>query len=206
MTPSGPIGWCDAVAKRTVADTVKMDRDLMKAFSLPFQLLLATGLILGSQGASIAQEKSTQAANSLPKAEAIKEPKQNPYCANIADAAADARYAWQKETLTALEKEIEGRIKVLEGKRAEYEEWLRKRNEFLAKADETVVAIYTRMRPDAAALQLANMHDEAAAAILAKLSPRNASAVLNEMEPARAAQLTGVLTDAAKRSQESEKS
>lgn len=189
-------------------DPGKKDRGLMRIISFPLRLFLVASLILGYQGAGIAQEKPTQAVNgALPKAaEASKEPKQNPYCANIADAAADARYAWQKETLTALEKEIEGRIKVLEEKRAEYEEWLRKRNEFLAKADETVVAIYTRMRPDAAALQLANMQDEAAAAILAKLNPRNASAVLNEMEPARAAQLTGVLTDAAKRSQESEKS
>ncbi|MBZ6078567.1 MotE family protein [Microvirga puerhi] len=134
------------------------------------------------------------------------DPKSNQYCSNIADAAADARFAWQKETLSNLEREIEGRIKILEQKRVEYEEWLRKRNEFLAKADETVVAIYSRMRPDAAALQLSNMQDEAAASILAKLNPRNASAVLNEMEPARAAQLTNVLTDAARRNQEGDKS
>ena len=123
----------------------------------------------------------------------------------FADAAADARFAWQKETLASLEKEIEGRIKVLEQKRVEYEEWLRKRNAFLAKADESIVEIYSRMRPDAAALQLATMNDEKAAAIIAKLNPRSASAVLNEMEPARAAQLTGVLTDKPKQAQNQEK-
>jgi flagellar motility protein MotE (MotC chaperone) len=155
-----------------------------------------------------AQEKKAESrpGDAVKAAEASKEVRSNQYCANIADAAADARFAWQKETLASLEKEIEGRIKVLEQKRAEYEEWLRRRNEFLAKADEAIVEIYSRMRPDAAALQLANMHDEKAAAILAKLNPRNASAVLNEMEPARAAQLTGVLIEKPKQTQDREKS
>jgi len=126
-------------------------------------------------------------------------PKSNQFCANIADAAADTRFALQKQALADMEKEIESRIKVLEAKRAEYEEWLRRRNEVLEKADETVVSIYARMRPDAAALQLTNMDEEIAAAVIARLNPRVASAVLNEMEPARAAQLANVITDAPKR-------
>lgn len=125
--------------------------------------------------------------------------KNNQYCTNIADAASDARFALQKQALADMEKEIEGRIKVLEAKRAEYEEWLRRRNEILQKADETIVMIYSRMRPDAAALQLTNMDEEIAAAVIAKLNPRVASAVLNEMEPGRAAQLANVITDAPKR-------
>lgn len=141
---------------------------------------------LAMSGSVTAQEKEGEA-------------KSNAYCANIADAAADARYALQKEALAKMEKELEGRLKILEAKRAEYEEWLRRRNEVLQKADETVVAIYSRMRPDAAALQLTNMDEEIAAAIVAKLNPRSASAVLNEMEPARAAQLANIITDAPKR-------
>jgi flagellar motility protein MotE (MotC chaperone) len=125
--------------------------------------------------------------------------KNNQYCANIADAASDARFALQMQALADMEKEIEGRLKVLEAKRAEYEEWLRRRNEVLEKADETIVLIYSRMRPDAAALQLSNMDEEIAAAVIAKLNPRVASAVLNEMEPGRAAQLANVITDAPKR-------
>ncbi|WP_262299129.1 MotE family protein [Microvirga sesbaniae] len=125
--------------------------------------------------------------------------KSNQYCASIADAASDARFTLQKQALADMEKEIESRIKVLESKRAEYEEWLRRRNEVLEKADETIVLIYSRMRPDAAALQLTNMDEEIAAAVIAKLNPRVASAVLNEMEPGRAAQLANVITDAPKR-------
>jgi len=147
--------------------------------------VLGAALICALAGSAVAQEKE--------------EAKGSTYCANIADAAADARFALQKEALAKMEKEIEARLKILEAKRAEYEEWLRRRNEVLQKADETVVSIYSRMRPDAAALQLANMDDEIAAAIVAKLNPRSASAVLNEMEPARAAQLTNIITDAPKR-------
>jgi flagellar motility protein MotE (MotC chaperone) len=141
---------------------------------------------LAMSGPVMAQEKEGEA-------------KSNAYCVNIADAAADARYALQKEALAKMEKELEGRLKILEAKRAEYEEWLRRRNEVLQKADETIVSIYSRMRPDAAALQLTNMDEEIAAAIVAKLNPRSASAVLNEMEPARAAQLANIITDAPKR-------
>ncbi|MBM6580031.1 MotE family protein [Microvirga sp. BT689] len=151
-----------------------------------------SALFLGvaSQAVAQAQEPAAQSKNSQ-------------YCANIADAASDARFALQKQALADMEKEIEGRIKVLEARRAEYEEWLKRRNEVLEKADETIVMIYSRMRPDAAALQLMNMDEEIAAAVVAKLNPRAASAVLNEMEPARAAQLANVITDAPKREKNS---
>ncbi len=148
----------------------------------------AGGLILGAMTFSGAQAQEANAPA-----------KNSQYCTNIADAASDARFALQKQALADMEKEIEGRIKVLEAKRAEYEEWLKRRNEVLEKADETIVMIYARMRPDAAALQLMNMDEEIAAAVIAKLNPRAASAVLNEMEPARAAQLANVITDAPKR-------
>lgn len=120
------------------------------------------------------------------------------YCANIADAAADARFAWQKRTLSEMEKELERRIVILETRTAEYREWLARRDAFVKKAQETLVGIYARMRPDAAALQLAAMDEETAAAVLTKLNPRNASAILNEMPPNRAARLTMTIAGAAK--------
>jgi flagellar motility protein MotE (MotC chaperone) len=115
------------------------------------------------------------------------------YCKNIANQAADARYARQAESLAAMTKALEERIKALEDKRAEYETWVSRRKEFLDRADESVVAIYSQMRPDAAAQQIAVMDQEAAAAILSKLQPRTASAILNEMEPTTAARLTNVM-------------
>jgi flagellar motility protein MotE (MotC chaperone) len=115
------------------------------------------------------------------------------YCRNIANAAADARYARQAQALTNLEQEIDDRIAKLTAKQAEYESWVKQRQDFLDKADDAVVAIYSQMRPDAAALQIAAMDGDAAAAVLAKLNPRIASAILNEMDPGVAAHLTNVM-------------
>lgn len=115
------------------------------------------------------------------------------FCSNITDAALDARVAWQLKELEGAEAKLKQRIAELEAKRAEYEEWLKMREDFLKKAEESVVEIYSGMDPEAAALQIASMADDTAAAVLAKLRVRNASAILNEMEPARAAHLANTL-------------
>lgn len=115
------------------------------------------------------------------------------YCSNIAATAADARFAWQAKRLADLETQLKQRISELEIKQAEYKEWLQKREEFQKKAEDNVVAIYSRMRPEAAASQLAAMEDVTAAAILAKLNARSAGAILNEMDAARAARLTDAM-------------
>ncbi|ONF49966.1 MotE family protein [Methylobacterium radiotolerans] len=148
---------------------------------------LAAAAILAASPAS-AQQKPAEPAGAEGGRSAT-------YCAGIADAAADARFTWQKETLTALAKDVEVRIGQLEAKRAEYEAWLKRRQAFLAKADESVTAIYARMRPEAASQQLTAMDSEAAAAILTRLDARIASAILNEMEPGRAARLANVITN-----------
>ncbi len=118
------------------------------------------------------------------------------YCLNIADAAADARAAWQARKLRELEEQVEARLALLEAKQAELADWVRRREALLASAEEGVVAIYGRMRPDAAARQLTSMEGDVAAAILAKLNARVASAILNEMEPARAAGLADTISGA----------
>jgi flagellar motility protein MotE (MotC chaperone) len=115
------------------------------------------------------------------------------FCSNIADAALDARVAWQQKELEAAEAKLRQRIAELEAKRAEYEQWLKLREDFLKKAEDSVVEIYSRMEPEAAALQIASMADDTAAAVLAKLRVRSASAILNEMEPARGARLADTL-------------
>lgn len=124
------------------------------------------------------------------------------YCRNIADAAADARFTRQQAALAAMEKEIEARLAQLEAKRAEYQEWLARREAFLKKADDSLIAVVSQMRPDAAAAQLAAMNEDMAAAVLARLSPRVASAILNESEPARAARLTSTMVGMARRAQD----
>lgn len=117
------------------------------------------------------------------------------YCSNIGDQAADARFAWQAETLAGLKKELDEKIAALEAKRAEYEEWLNKRNEALKQAETGIVNVYAKMRPDAASEQLSAMEIPMAAAILRQLNARNASAILNEMDAERAAQLAKAMSD-----------
>jgi flagellar motility protein MotE (MotC chaperone) len=119
------------------------------------------------------------------------------YCLNIADPASDARIAWQKKVLAGIEQEIAKRLELLEAKTAEYQRWLARRDEFSKKAQESVVTIYARMRPDAAAAQLVAMDEETAAAVIARLDPRNASAILNEMDATQAARLTATIGGAA---------
>ena len=115
------------------------------------------------------------------------------YCSSIAAAAIDAQAAWQATRLIELDQQLKQRVAELEAKRAEYKDWLAKREEALRKAEDGLVAIYSRMRPDAAALQLSAMEDGTAAAVLTKLNSRSASAILNEMEAGRAARLTGAM-------------
>jgi flagellar motility protein MotE (MotC chaperone) len=121
------------------------------------------------------------------------------FCSNIADAARDRRYQIQAQELTKLQADIDSRIQALEDKRKEYEDWLKRRNDFLAQAEDGVVAIYSRMRPDAAAERLAELDAELAAGILMKLETRKAGVILNEMERKAAAQLTSVMASAARK-------
>ena len=115
------------------------------------------------------------------------------FCSNVADPAVDARLAWQLKELEKAENKLRERIAEVEAKRAEYEQWMELRDDFLKKAEASMVEIYSRMSPEAAATHIAGMADETAAAVLAKLSPRNSSAILNEMDSARGAHLADLL-------------
>lgn len=121
------------------------------------------------------------------------------FCSNIADAARDRRYVLQAAELKQLQGEVDKRIAALEEKRTEYETWLKRRELFLARAEESVVSIYAGMKPDAAAERLAMVETELAAAILMKLDTRKASTILNEMNQKAAATLTSVMASAARR-------
>jgi flagellar motility protein MotE (MotC chaperone) len=120
------------------------------------------------------------------------------YCVSVADTAADARIAWQKAKLAETEQEISKRIAALEAKVAEYKAWVERRDDFSRRANETLLKVYGRMEPDAAAQQLVAMDEETAAAILAKMDPRSTSAILNEMQPEKAARLTATIAGAAR--------
>jgi flagellar motility protein MotE (MotC chaperone) len=121
------------------------------------------------------------------------------FCSNIADAARDRRYALQAQELEKLQKDVDKRIKLLEEKRAEYEDWLKRREDFLSKAEDNVVGIYSTMKPDAAAERLAELDAMLAAGILMKLDSRKAGVILNEMERKAAAALTAIMVSATRK-------
>lgn len=118
------------------------------------------------------------------------------YCVNIASAAADARFNWQKKTIGDMERELDERIAKLDAKVAEYQQWLTRRDDYARKAQEQLVGIFARMRPDAAAAQLAAADEETSAAVLSKLDTRVSSGILAEMDPNQAARLTAIMLGA----------
>lgn len=154
--------------------------------------LWAAIVLLGMTSTALAQSGSASAPST--KGDEIQR-----FCSNIADAARDRRYALQAEQLQTLRQGIDKRIKELDAKRAEYQDWLKRRNDFAAMAQGDVVQIYSKMKPDGAAERLAAVKPELAAAILLKLNPRQASQILNEMNAKDAATLTGIMAAAARK-------
>jgi flagellar motility protein MotE (MotC chaperone) len=121
------------------------------------------------------------------------------YCRNIADAAKEAKFQWQVKTISELEDALTQRTALLETKRIEIEEWIKKREAFMALAEEKLVGIYSKMRADAASAQINELGPITAAALLMKLQPRISSAILNEMPAADAARLAGLMVDSSEK-------
>lgn len=115
------------------------------------------------------------------------------FCSNIRDDAQERRFALKMQELKNLRQQIEDRIIALENKRAELEAWQKKREKFANLADESLVEIYSKMRPDAAAGRLEIIEPVLAAALLLKMPRRKASVVLNEMTASKAAKITEVI-------------
>jgi flagellar motility protein MotE (MotC chaperone) len=112
------------------------------------------------------------------------------FCSNIADLAAETRAKVRADQVAALEADLRTRISELEAKRAEVQAWVEKQEEVRRRADEAVLAILGKMKPESAAAQIALMEDPMAAAVLMKLGAKSASAILNDMGASKAARIT----------------
>ena len=145
--------------------------------------LLALAALLVSNAAALAGPPTDQAPP----------PDVKKYCANIAAAASDARFAWQTSKLKEVEVRIKARIQDLDAKEAELRTWIEKREAIAKQANEKLVGIYSKMRPETAAAQISTLDDEMAATVLAQLTPGKASAIFNEFVPERAAKLAGLI-------------
>ncbi|PYE36352.1 flagellar motility protein MotE (MotC chaperone) [Rhizobium sp. PP-F2F-G38] len=151
----------------------------------------AVTLVLTIPGA-FAQEVAAPSGTGAPQGGEIQQ-----FCTNIADAARDQRYLLQKQQIEQLQAGVDERIALLEKKRAEYEDWRKRRDEFLKQAELNLVDIYKTMKPDAAASKLTLVRSEIAAAVIMKLPPRQSSLILSEMSDEKAAILTNIISSAA---------
>jgi len=120
------------------------------------------------------------------------------FCQNIDDVAADAHFELRRRELETLRTQVDERIKILEQKRQEYEVWLKKRDDFLAKTQDSFVDIISKMKPDAASAQLALVDDMTVAGLMLKLKPATASTIMNELPAEKAANITHILASAQK--------
>jgi flagellar motility protein MotE (MotC chaperone) len=143
-------------------------------------------------------DKDRQAADSLPLPPVT--PQQlspaEQYCTSVVDATAAAQIAQQTSNLEKASKELAGRVALLDAKTAELKSWVKKREDFTAKATTALLDIYSKMKPDAAAHQLTEMNELTTAAIIAKLSPKVSSLILAEMDTAKASRITGIIAGA----------
>ena len=172
--------------RRAIQETAIMTR--LSSFFRPAVILTAFGIGCAPAPSGGVEQKKAEPAKTSAPATAGDEAKQ--FCANNLVIAGDARIAWQTSKLLELEARVKQRLEDLEARKVQLVEWLGKHDEAMKKATDDIVTIYSHMKPDAAASQLAVMDDAMAAALIAKLPPRAASMILDEMEPARAAQLT----------------
>jgi flagellar motility protein MotE (MotC chaperone) len=125
------------------------------------------------------------------------------FCGAVASSAAATRLAWQEERVKVLQAQMVAKIAELEGKEAEVRDWVKKREELLSRANQSLIAIYSKMKPDAASAQISAMDDDSASAILLKLKPSIASAIMGEMNAERAARLSDLLSGVTAKSDES---
>jgi len=127
-------------------------------------------------------------------AERVAETDASRFCGAVAPSVVEARIAWQTKRLAELDAQVQQRLADLEKAEAAMQEWVAKRDAMLKAASDDLVAIYSRMQPENAAVQLSALDDQMAAAILGKLKPAAAGAILDEMEAERASRLESFLS------------
>jgi flagellar motility protein MotE (MotC chaperone) len=117
------------------------------------------------------------------------------YCANVAASAEALRLERRRNQLAALENEIASRLSTLDAKQQELRALLDRLEAFERKTSDALVGLYSRMKPEAAAAQLAQIDDDVAAALMLQLKTKISSAILGEMEASRGAALAKKIAD-----------
>lgn len=129
----------------------------------------------------------------------------NDYCENFRDVASEARFGWQASRLEELQSKVAKATDRLESERQELQRWVDRRDRFVNRANDQLIAIYQKMKPDVAAGHISELDDETASALLLKLQPRVTSLIFNEMTAERAARLVSLISGASRYASVSEK-
>lgn len=169
----------------------------MRAFTSFASVLL--GLILSVPGVAAEEAKPDDKVTEVLQMPPSSGPELSPaqqYCSNIMDATTAAQIAQQTRNLEKAQKQVDDRLGLLAEKADVLKKWIKLREDFTARATESLVQIYSKMKPDAAAPQLAAMDEMVAAAIMSKLTPKASSLIMTEMEVAKAARLSAVIAGA----------
>lgn len=159
--------------------------DLLQRLALPAMAVVA----LSIPGA-FAQEQPS------PRGEMTSHEEIKQFCTNIADPARDQRYLLQKQELEKLRADVDSRIAEMNKRKEEYQDWLKRRDDFLKQAEAGLTDIYKKMKPDAAASQLQEVKIEVAAAVIMRLNATQSSLILNEMDPQKAAVIANIIASA----------
>lgn len=117
------------------------------------------------------------------------------YCADVAASAEAIRLDRRRNELAALEGEIGARLSLLDSKQRELRIVLEKLEAFERKTSEALVGLYTRMKPEAAAAQLAQLDAEVAAALMLHMKASASSAILGEMDASHGAALAKKISE-----------
>ena len=163
-------------------------------FTISISKTMARNLFVAGALLAAVPQVSAQAPTTVSELSSEGEVQQ--FCTNIADAARDQRYLMQKQELEKLQGEVDTRIATLQQRREEYEDWLKRRNDFLARAKVGLVDVFKAMKPDAAAPQLEEMNMEIAAAIIMQLPARQSALFLSEMDPQKAGLISTIISSA----------
>lgn len=169
--------------------SIAIARKLLNSFG--FAAVSATAAVLLSLGSATAQEAPKPLVDPASSQDEIRQ-----FCTNIANPARDQRYLLQKQELEKLQADVDQRLATMDKRKAEYEDWLKRRDDFLKTADLGLVDIYKNMKPDAAAASLNDVKITVAAAIIMKLSARQSSLILAEMDAKKAAIITNIIASA----------
>ena len=169
--------------------SIAIARKLLTSFGLA--AVSATVAVLLLLGSAAAQEAPKPLVDPASSQDEIRQ-----FCTNIANPARDQRYLLQKQELEKLQADVDQRLATMDKRKAEYEDWLKRRDDFLKTADLGLVDIYKNMKPDAAAASLNDVKITVAAAIIMKLSARQSSLILAEMDAKKAAIITNIIASA----------